>query len=86
MVDPILRAAATSCGVSRCLINKLGEGVVSDDRLRLVCPKCDYAMATVPADRRPSEPLICSNCGAKVYPQTPLARLSGWFRRLLGGK
>lgn len=58
---------------------------MSDDRLRLVCPKCDYAMATVPADRKLTKPLICSNCGATVYPQTPLARLYNWLRKLFGG-
>ncbi len=58
---------------------------MSEERLRLVCPKCDYVIGVVPAERRPTEPLICSNCGATVYPQTPWARLTGWFGRLLRG-
>lgn len=59
---------------------------MSEQRLRLVCPKCDNIIGVVPTDRRPTDPLICSNCGAKVYPEKPMARLTGWIKRLVGGR
>lgn len=59
---------------------------MSEQRLRLVCPKCDYVIGVVPPERQPKEPLICSNCGATIYPQTPWAILTGWFERLLRPK
>lgn len=58
---------------------------MSEQRLRLVCPKCDNVLASVPKDRRPAGPLICSNCGAKVYPETFSARLKIRMRQLLRG-
>lgn len=58
---------------------------MSEQRLRLVCPQCDNVIASVPTDRRPTEPLICSNCGVRVHPQKRWARLRGWFGRLLRG-
>ncbi len=58
---------------------------MSDDRLRLVCPQCDYVIGVVPVERRPKEPLICSNCGATVYPHTPWSKALGWLRRLFRG-
>ena len=37
------------------------------ERVKIICPKCDALIATVPKDR-PLNPdgLICSNCGAEL--------------------
>ena len=59
---------------------------MSDDRLRLVCPQCDYVIGVVPPERPPKEPLICSNCGATVYPHTPWSKALGWLRRWFRGE
>lgn len=58
---------------------------MTEQRLRLVCPKCDNVIASMPRDRRPAGPLICSNCAAKVYPGKYPARLKIWMKRLLRG-
>lgn len=41
--------------------------MAEDERIKIICPKCDALIATVPKDR-PLNPngLICSNCGAEL--------------------
>lgn len=59
---------------------------MAEEGLRLICPRCDYVIGVVPETRGPKEPLICSNCGATVYPQNWWVRLGRWLRSLFRGQ
>lgn len=59
--------------------------------VKIVCPKCDALIATVPDGRSLNrDGLICSNCGAELRSSTQIERMTdkikGALRRAEGAK
>jgi len=53
------------------------------ERVKIVCPKCDYVIASAPEGGLTDANLICSNCGAEVRSPSPLEKAAEKARILL---